>query len=49
MTRKALQPGSVRFLFDGDRVDAEKTPVDYDMEDGDSIDVVMEQVGGGAF
>jgi small ubiquitin-related modifier len=49
MTRKALQPGSVRFLFDGTRIDAEKTPVDYDMEDGDSIDVMMEQVGGGAF
>ncbi|EEH57334.1 uncharacterized protein MICPUCDRAFT_33538 [Micromonas pusilla CCMP1545] len=44
--RKSLQPDSVRFLFDGQRVNANMTPKDLDMEDGDSLDAMMEQVGG---
>ena len=39
---------SVRFLFDGNRVNPTQTPQDLDMEDGDVIDVMVEQQGGGA-
>jgi len=45
-SRKALQPDAVRFLFDGSRINPNQTPKDLDMEDGDSIDAMMEQVGG---
>lgn len=45
-SRKALQPDAVRFLFDGTRINPTQTPKDLDMEDGDSIDAMMEQVGG---
>ena len=38
---------SVRFLFDGNRVSANQTPADLEMEDGDVIDVMVEQQGGG--
>ena len=34
------------FLHDGMRLRDEQTPADLDMEDGDSLDVMMEQVGG---
>jgi small ubiquitin-related modifier len=39
---------SLRFLFDGSRVAPEKCPNDLEMEDGDVIDVYVEQTGGGA-
>mmetsp|Transcript_4029 Transcript_4029/g.18393 ORF Transcript_4029/g.18393 Transcript_4029/m.18393 type:complete len:93 (+) Transcript_4029:94-372(+) len=45
-SRKSLQPGAVRFLFDGQRINPTQTPQELDMEDGDSIDAMMEQVGG---
>ncbi|KAJ0788998.1 putative Ubiquitin-like domain-containing protein [Helianthus annuus] len=35
-----------RFLFDGKRVDEKKTPKELKMEDGDSIDVFTELIGG---
>jgi hypothetical protein len=38
---------SLRFLFDGDRVSPEQTPSGLVMEDGDTIDVHVEQTGGG--
>jgi len=44
--RKALQLNSVRFIFDGARLKGEQTPDDYEMEDGDCIEAMMEQVGG---
>ncbi|CEL97803.1 unnamed protein product [Vitrella brassicaformis CCMP3155] len=44
----ALAPNSVRFLFDGDRIAKESTPDDLGMEDGDVIDAVAEQQGGGS-
>lgn len=44
--KKSLEPATVRFLFDGMRVAATSTPRDLGMEDGDSIDCVVEQVGG---
>ena len=41
-----LTPGNVRFLFDGERIHETQTPKDLNMENGDEIDVVIEQVGG---
>lgn len=44
--RQGLNINTVRFLFDGVRIGPEKSPADLDMEDGDTIDVMVEQVGG---
>jgi small ubiquitin-related modifier len=44
--KKAIEPSSVRFVFDGTRVNPASTPEDLGMDDGDSIDVFQEQVGG---
>ena len=38
---------ALRFLFDGTRVSSSDTPAKLEMEDGDIVDVHMEQVGGG--
>eukprot|EP00741_Cyanophora_paradoxa_P008256 tig00001278_g7986.t1 len=38
--------GSVRFMFDGSRIQPAQTPEEIGMEDGDEIDAMMEQVGG---
>ena len=32
-----------RFLYDGNRVQADDTPISLDMEDGDTIDVMIER------
>ena len=45
--KKAIEPSSVRFVFDGTRVAPMSTPESLGMDDGDSIDVFQEQVGGG--
>jgi len=37
---------SIRFLYDGARIKDTDTPESLDMEDNDSIDVMIEQVGG---
>ncbi|KAI0654271.1 small ubiquitin-like modifier [Cubamyces menziesii] len=39
---------SIRFLYDGNRIGDDDTPASLDMEDNDSIDVMVEQVGGSA-
>jgi len=44
--RQGVAIESVRFLFDGNRIRENQTPNELDMEDGDSIDVVVAQVGG---
>ena len=44
--RQGVQLRAIRFLFDGERIREDQTPQDIGLEDGDSIDVVMEQVGG---
>jgi len=36
----------IRFLYDGARINEEDTPSSLDMEDNDTIDVMVEQVGG---
>ena len=45
--RNGVAQNSVRFLFDGNRVNPTQTPADLDMEDSDVIDVMVEQQGGG--
>ncbi|KAI8989482.1 ubiquitin-related domain-containing protein [Pilobolus umbonatus] len=44
--RQGKAPGSIRFLYDGARVLPYETPNELHMEDGDSIDVMIEQMGG---
>ncbi|KAJ9522657.1 hypothetical protein QJQ45_019747, partial [Haematococcus lacustris] len=36
----------MRFLFDGQRVEPSSTPATHEMEDGDIIDCMIEQIGG---
>ncbi|KDQ52592.1 hypothetical protein JAAARDRAFT_40201 [Jaapia argillacea MUCL 33604] len=37
---------SIRFLYDGERIQEDDTPSTLNMEDNDTIDVMVEQVGG---
>ncbi len=37
---------SVRFLFDGQRLNPQQTPADLEMEDEDEIDAMVQQTGG---
>ncbi|PWA60720.1 ubiquitin-related domain-containing protein [Artemisia annua] len=37
---------TIRFLYDGKRVDRNRTPNQMGMEDGDCIDAMTEQIGG---
>ncbi|WVQ96980.1 hypothetical protein IAU59_004089 [Kwoniella sp. CBS 9459] len=37
---------SIRLLFDGQRILDDQTAADLELEDGDSIEVLLEQVGG---
>ncbi|GLB42592.1 putative ubiquitin homologues [Lyophyllum shimeji] len=39
---------SIRFLYDGARIADDDTPTSLEMEDNDTIDVMVEQVGGSA-
>ncbi|KAK7708063.1 SUMO protein smt3 [Diaporthe eres] len=41
--RHGKDPGSVRFLFEGDRIKKSDTPDSLEMEDGDTIEVFYEQ------
>ncbi|KAG4442861.1 hypothetical protein IFR05_001657 [Cadophora sp. M221] len=44
--RQSLTRNTVRFLFEGTRVQENDTPEGLDIEDGDMIQAVLEQVGG---
>merc|ERR1712216_977485 len=44
--RQGVSMQSVRFLFDGNRINETQTPQQLEMEDGDVIDVMVEQQGG---
>lgn len=44
--RMGIQPNNLRFLFDGARLDPEKSPADYKLEQNDTIDVAIHQTGG---
>lgn len=45
--RQGINRTDVRFLLDGERINNHDTPLSKDMEDGDTIEVVREQLGGG--
>jgi len=38
--------GTIRFLYDGNRINDDDTPASLEMDDNDTIDVMVEQVGG---
>ncbi|KAK0403894.1 hypothetical protein QR680_017181 [Steinernema hermaphroditum] len=44
--RTGVNVASLRFLFDGRRINDEDTPKTLDMEEDDVIEVYQEQVGG---
>ncbi|KAK6529293.1 hypothetical protein TWF281_008470 [Arthrobotrys megalospora] len=44
--RQGKSPTTVRFLFDGSRVQPGDTPDTLDMQDGDTLEVHQEQIGG---
>eukprot|EP01084_Bolivina_argentea_P232537 391917_1 len=44
--RVGKEAGSIRFLFDGDRIAPDSTPNELNMEDEDEIDAMVEQHGG---
>ena len=44
--RKGVAITSLRFLIDGDRIDAAETPKSLELEDQDQIDCLLEQTGG---
>ncbi|EDO45837.1 predicted protein, partial [Nematostella vectensis] len=44
--RQGVQMNSVRFLFDGQRINDDQTPKQLEMEDDDVIEVYQEQTGG---
>ncbi|KAL0297962.1 UNVERIFIED_CONTAM: Small ubiquitin-related modifier 1 [Sesamum angustifolium] len=44
--QKKLNYDAIAFVYDGKRVKASNTPVEMEMEDGDSIDAMMHQEGG---
>ena len=45
-SRVGKDMSTVRFLFDGERIQPEATPEQLDMEDEDEIDAMVEQHGG---
>ncbi|KAI9829792.1 MAG: hypothetical protein M1826_005369 [Phylliscum demangeonii] len=45
--RQGKSPQTVRFLYDGNRVQPMDTPNSLDMQDGDTLEVHQEQTGGG--
>jgi small ubiquitin-related modifier len=44
--RKGVNPGALRFLLDGQRINGDQTPKLLDLEDQDQIDCLLEQQGG---
>jgi small ubiquitin-related modifier len=46
--RQGKAPNSVRFLFDGNRVQPQDSPDTLDMQDCDTLEVHQEQIGGSA-
>jgi small ubiquitin-related modifier len=45
-TRNNISSASVRFLYDGARLNSKDTPKALEMEDGDIVDAVLQQTGG---
>ena len=46
-SQKGIDPASLTFLFDGNRIGPDTTPKMLEMEDGDLVEVNLAQVGGG--
>ena len=46
--RRGVHTESLRFMLDGERIEADATPKMLELEDNDQIDVVLRQEGGGA-
>ena len=46
-SRKGIAMDTIRFTMDGTRLRGDLTPKDYDMVEGDELEVFMEQQGGG--
>jgi len=44
--RQGVSPSSIRFLYDGRRIQPDQTPKELGMEDGDVIDAMLHQTGG---
>ena len=44
--RKGIAATSCRFIYDGERIKPTNTADELQMEDGDEIDVMLEQTGG---
>mmetsp|Transcript_1734 Transcript_1734/g.2633 ORF Transcript_1734/g.2633 Transcript_1734/m.2633 type:complete len:97 (-) Transcript_1734:44-334(-) len=44
--KQGLNRNSVRFLYDGNPIDEERTPEELEMEEDDQIDAFEEQIGG---
>lgn len=44
--KQGISEKSVRFLFDGNRIQDENTPKELGMDDNDVIDAMLEQTGG---
>lgn len=47
--RQGKDPRAIRFLFDGQNINGDSTPDSLEMQDGDTIEVHQEQIGGRAF
>ncbi|KAJ1430892.1 Ubiquitin-like domain superfamily [Sesbania bispinosa] len=45
--QQSVDCNSIVFLFDGKQLRGEQTPDQLDMEDGDEIDAMLHQTGGG--
>lgn len=45
--RRGIDGRAIRFMLDGKRIDRNQTPADLELEDGDQIDCLLEQIGGG--
>jgi len=44
--RKGVEASSLRFLLDGERIEADATPKTLELDDQDQIDCMLEQTGG---
>ncbi|XP_075253372.1 small ubiquitin-related modifier 1-like [Convolutriloba macropyga] len=44
--RQGLSRASVRFMFEGQRIEDDMTPADLDLQEDDLIEVFSEQTGG---
>jgi len=48
-SRQGKTMDTLRFLYDGNRINGNDTPEQLEMEDEDTIDVMIQQLGGGVF